>query len=161
MTKSKQRAAGPFRILDYPLFDMAKIVSLIHANIVDLAPGDLTPSRWRVIAHLGERQSLTINELAKLAVLERSALSRVVENLEHEGFVRRSRNAADNRSVEVSLTTAGSRLYDKCSTIARDQIERALDILSDVERQRLRDYLARVRANIAGPDSQRRGSAAE
>jgi DNA-binding MarR family transcriptional regulator len=148
MKKPKPQKLQPFRILDYPLFDMAKIVAMIHANIVNTAPGDITPSRWRVIAHLGERESLTINELAKLAVIERSALSRVVENLEHEGFVRRRRNAVDSRSVEVSLTVAGCRLYDKCSTIARDEIERALSALSGLEQQKLREYLARVRANI-------------
>ena len=149
MTKAEHVMARPFRILDYPLFDMAKIVALIHANIVGTAPDELTPSRWRVIAQLGERDAVTINELAKLAVLERSALSRVVENLEHEGVVRRRRNAVDSRSVEVSLTAAGRRLYDKCSAIARGEIERALNALSDVEQQKLQEYLARVRANIA------------
>ena len=163
MSKPKHPTVRPFRILDYPLFDMAKIVALIHANIVNTAPGDLTPSRWRVIAHLGERNSLTINELAKLAVLERSALSRVVENLEHEGFVRRRRNSVDSRSVEVSLTPAGCRLYDKCSKIARDEIERALSALSEVEQQKLREYLARVRANIVevGQRPRRGDSAAD
>jgi DNA-binding MarR family transcriptional regulator len=163
MTKPNQRSVRPFRILDYPLFDMAKIVALIHANIVGRAPGDLTPSRWRVISHLGEQNALTINDLAKLAVLERSALSRVVDSLEREGVVRRRRNIADNRRVEVSLTAAGCRLYGACATIAKDEIERALNALNDVELQKLKEYLARVRANVAGDDEQawRGDSAAE
>jgi DNA-binding MarR family transcriptional regulator len=141
MTKSNQRAARPFRILDYPLFDMAKIVALVHANIVGRAPSDLTPSRWRVIAHLGEQDALTINELAKLSVLERSASSRVVDSLEREGVVRRRRSD-------------GRRLYRTCATIAKDEIERALGALSDAEQQTLREYLARVRANFAADDEQ-------
>src|SRR5262245_1196008 len=114
MTKPKHQKVRPFRILDYPLFDMAKIVAMVHANIVNRAPNDLTPSKWRVIAHLGERQVLTITELAKLAILERSALSRVVDSLEHEGLVRRKRNPADSRAVDVFMTAAGRQLYDKC-----------------------------------------------
>lgn len=148
MPKQKNQEARPFRILDYPLFDMARIVAIVHANIVGRAPGELTPSKWRVIAHLGEQNILTIKELAELAVLERSALSRVVKNLEDDGFVRRRRNPIDSRAVDVSLTAAGRQLYEQCAQIAKGEIEFALGVLSDVELQQLRGYLARVRDNI-------------
>jgi DNA-binding MarR family transcriptional regulator len=119
MPKQKNQESRPFRILDYPLFDMARIVAIVHANIVRRAPCALTPSKWRVIAHLGEQNILTIKELAELAVLERSA-----------------------------LTPAGRQLYDQCAQIAKSEIEFALSVLNEVELQQLRGYLARVRDNV-------------
>lgn len=156
MGKPKPQKSRSFRILDYPLFDMARIVAMVHAHIVDRTPGDLNPSKWRVIAHLGEQDVLTINELAALAVLERSALSRVVESLDHDGIVRRRRNSLDSRAVDVSLTPSGRHLYAQCTVIAKSEIERALAVLNTAERQKLTEYLARVRENMmsSSPESQ-------
>jgi DNA-binding MarR family transcriptional regulator len=60
------------------------------------------------LLRLGE---LTLNELAGELYLEKSTASRVVSALERKGYVKRARNPQDGRSVSLSATAAGARLY--------------------------------------------------
>lgn len=70
---------------------------------------------YEVLASLrrqGERRSLSVSRLARLAQLSRAAMTHRIDRLEEKGLVSRRAAPNDRRRVLVSLTPAGRRAVD-------------------------------------------------
>jgi DNA-binding MarR family transcriptional regulator len=70
---------------------------------------------YEVLASLrrqGERRSLSVSRLARLAQLSRGAMTHRIDRLEEKGLVIRRAARNDRRRVLVSLTPAGRRAVD-------------------------------------------------
>ncbi|HSG81678.1 MAG TPA: MarR family winged helix-turn-helix transcriptional regulator [Gemmatimonadota bacterium] len=74
---------------------------------------DVSVTQCWALEALIRLESLTLNELSAELYLEKSTASRVVSALERKGYVERSRNPQDGRSVMLRATAAGSRLYGR------------------------------------------------
>jgi DNA-binding MarR family transcriptional regulator len=73
----------------------------------------LTYPQWIAIVALAEQGEQTVSELGDRMFLESNTLTPMLKKLEASGYLRRQRNAADERQVRVSLTDAGRRLHEK------------------------------------------------
>jgi DNA-binding MarR family transcriptional regulator len=73
----------------------------------------LTYPQWIAIVALWEQDGQTVSELGEKMFLESNTLTPLLKKLEAMGYVRRRRDAADERQVVVSLTDAGHRLREK------------------------------------------------
>lgn len=71
------------------------------------AQHDLSLTQLRMIGILRDRR-LTISELASALGLDRSSVSGLVDRTEKRGLVRREPNAADARSVHVTVSPQGA-----------------------------------------------------
>lgn len=76
-----------------------------------------------------EERPLTIGELAERLLLERSSVSRLIDNLEKNGFVNRALNEENRREVLVSLTDKGQRSLQK---VQEKSLQYYHSILEDV-----------------------------
>ena len=79
---------------------------------VGLAEYGLTLSQWRHLRTLWDEEGITQVELARRVGIERAASTNVLDNLEHRGLIRRSRDAEDRRKSNLYLTKEGIRLLD-------------------------------------------------
>jgi len=70
------------------------------------------------------RDSVTINELAKLLLIKHNSAVGLVDRLESEGLVRRSVAPEDRRKVNVRLTRKGVRVFERLATAHRDELRR-------------------------------------
>lgn len=70
----------------------------------------ITEGQWRVLRALWESDNMTLSELAPVTLIESPALVGVVDRLERQGLVRRTRSVKDRRLVHVGLTSAGRKL---------------------------------------------------
>lgn len=91
---------------------------------------------WRTIALLGGGAPMSLNELAKLAGLDKSQMSRVVAGLTERALVLRAVDAADARGVRLWLSAAGKRIYAGLIAAANDRNDAFLAALT-VEEQRV------------------------
>ena len=66
-------------------------------------------TQWMVIANLGRFERLTATALSAETCHDLGALTRIVDNLEAQGLVRRERTERDRRVVEITLTPEGRR----------------------------------------------------
>ena len=66
---------------------------------------------WRTLALLGGGAPLSLNELAKLAGLDKSQMSRVVAGLSERSLISRAVDSSDARGVQLSLSSAGQKVY--------------------------------------------------
>ncbi|MFZ0500341.1 MAG: MarR family winged helix-turn-helix transcriptional regulator [Steroidobacteraceae bacterium] len=66
-------------------------------------------TQWMVIAVLGRYERLTATALSEETCHDMGAMTRIVDDLEEEGLVRRERTERDRRVVEIALTPQGRR----------------------------------------------------
>ena len=66
-------------------------------------------TQWMVIATLGRYERLTATALSEKTCHDMGALTRIVDDLEEEGLVRRERTERDRRVVEIAVTPQGRR----------------------------------------------------
>jgi MarR family transcriptional regulator, organic hydroperoxide resistance regulator len=78
-----------------------------------LAELGLTYPQYIVIVALSEDDHQTVSGLGEKLFLESNTLTPILKKLEAMGYVRRQRDARDERQVLVSLTDAGRRLRGK------------------------------------------------
>jgi DNA-binding MarR family transcriptional regulator len=72
----------------------------------------LTYPQFIAIVALSEEDRQTVSSLGEKLFLESNTLTPVLKKLEAMGYVRRERDAEDERRVFVSLTDAGRRLRE-------------------------------------------------
>ena len=113
-----------------------------------LEPLGLTHPQYLVMLALWESEPLRVTELSRLLELDPGTLSPLLKRLEAAGYVRRERDARDERALAVVLTDQGRALRDDAEAIPAAIVERLgmpIDELLD-----LRDRLTAVIAAARG-----------
>ena len=112
---------------------------------------------WRTIALLGDFAPLSLKQLAALAALDKSLLSRTVTALAERALVQRAPNPTDAREVALSLSPAGQALHQGLMQAARERDTAFHGALTEAERAVLDALLlkleAEARAQIAAYSS--------
>lgn len=78
-----------------------------------LRPLKLSVMQWRVLVALHRIGECTMNELAARSAVDRTTLTRVVDQLVVMGLVMRATPPEDRRQVRISQTPAGARVMDE------------------------------------------------
>ena len=66
---------------------------------------------WRVLASLHGRRRCSMRELADLATIDRTTLTRTVDRMAEAGWVARLHDASDLRVTRLAPTASGERLF--------------------------------------------------
>jgi DNA-binding MarR family transcriptional regulator len=66
-------------------------------------------TQWMTLATLTQQACVSASQLSAELGHDMGALTRVVDELERRGFVRRERSRRDRRSVEIAITASGRR----------------------------------------------------
>src|ERR1700683_36816 len=74
-----------------------------------LAPSGLRSTQFSVLAKLRRLGPLTINELAKVTVTDRTTLGRNIRPLQRDRWIRIASAAADRRAKKLHLTKTGEQ----------------------------------------------------
>ena len=114
----------------------------------------LKTTEWRIMAVLGDHGALTQRDMSQLTLMDKVPVNRACKRLEDRGLVARSPNAKDGRSHILELTAEGRAVHAGIMPLARKIEEELFDVLSDQEREALRDMLARVRDNAGDFDAE-------
>jgi DNA-binding MarR family transcriptional regulator len=104
----------------------------------------LTPPQFYVLKTLTEHEGrCPIGQIARLHGLTNATMSGLVKRLEALELVTRTTNAADRRSVYVTLTDAGAARYDAVRDELLGRLRAALARIDAAEREELFTYLAK------------------
>ena len=101
--------------LCFPLYAVSKEVVRLYKPFLDEL--GLTYTQYIAMMVLWEKRSLTVKELGEYLYLDSGTLTPLLKKMEAQGLVSRQRNAADERSVIVSVTDAGEALRAKAASI--------------------------------------------
>jgi DNA-binding MarR family transcriptional regulator len=105
-------------------------------------------TRWRILAVLAMGDGITIIEIIDRAMMQQSALSRALMNLEKEGYVRRAPRREDARYVEVFLTDEGRTLFNTLNVVVRRRQTSLLKGFSPTERTAAFALMRRLSRNM-------------
>jgi MarR family transcriptional regulator, organic hydroperoxide resistance regulator len=80
---------------------------------------DLTYPQFIAMVLLWGQDGQTVGELGQKLFLQSNTLTPMLKRLETLGYVKRSRNPADERQVRINLTEAGRKLRLRATDIVR------------------------------------------
>src|SRR3954463_5205643 len=101
-----------FELEKHAFFWMTQVIASRDRRLAE-ALGDrgLRAPEWRVLATLHARQRCSMSELADLASIERSTLTRIVDRMQQSGWVTRLSDAEDMRVTRLALSASGEKLF--------------------------------------------------
>jgi DNA-binding MarR family transcriptional regulator len=111
-----------------------------------LAAVGLTATRCRVLGIVRRLTSCTMGELAFFSTIDRTTLTRIVDQLTALGLVERGAAAGDRRKVLLTLTAKGVRLHEDSLGLIRDVNE---GVFAGVPEDRLHAAAGVLQAAIA------------
>jgi len=112
-----------------------------------LEPLGLTYPQYLAMLVLWEANELTVSELGQRLYLDSGTLTPLLKRLEAAGWLKRERDAADERRVIVSLTPEGRKLRDKAAGVPELVAAATQCSLSDLSD--LKKRLQRLRSNLS------------
>lgn len=99
---------------------------------------ELSKNQPMVIKIIGTEEEIMPSTLGKYTGMEKSSLTRMVDDLEKKGVVFRKTDPEDRRKVLVSLTEKGFDYYNCLSRIATEMADEILQFVDDKD---VEDYL--------------------
>lgn len=96
--------------------------------------GVLSAHRASILSHLDGVDPTMVTELAEHLAVTASTMSLTLKRLEAAGYVRRDRDPADRRVINVRLTEAGERVREAQSVLEPELVGRMLMELDPAKR---------------------------
>jgi DNA-binding MarR family transcriptional regulator len=129
---------------------VARLAYRLNADLIEkLRLEGINLARWRILAVLAMGDGITIGEIIDRAMMQQSALSRVLMTMEAEKFVRRVPRRDDGRYVDVFLTDKGRGLFDSLDTVVRQRQNRLLKGFSPQETEAAFATMRRLIKNLS------------
>jgi DNA-binding MarR family transcriptional regulator len=128
VAKPADKRADPEALFDSFLpYLIARLAWLLNLDLIEkLRREGINLARWRILAVLAMGDGITISEIIERAMMQQSALSRVLMTMEEEEYVRRVPRQDDARYVDVFLTDRGRELFKSLDTMVRRRQNRLL-----------------------------------
>jgi len=104
----------------------------------------ITAREWRALAVLKYLGKVPLQELAKHSGLLKSQMSRTVSAMIERGYIEKTANPGDGRSILLCLSAEGLDLSEQILDDSFERNEHMLSTLSQAERHMLIELLQRV-----------------
>jgi DNA-binding MarR family transcriptional regulator len=114
-----------------------------------LRPLNVSAAGGLVLGQLRDHGAMSPSELGERLIVTRATVTGLIDSLERRGFVRRSANPADRRSLVVAITPVGLEVVQQVRTIIHRHETAWMGVLSDVELQAYIALLHRIQDSIA------------
>lgn len=116
-----------------------------------LKPAGITPTQYNVLRILrgAGAEGLTCNEIAARMVTRDPDMTRLLDRLEKQGQVRRTRGEKDRRMVLTFITDKGLQLLEDLNTPIKELHERQLGHFQQQELSSFAEFLELTRKKIS------------
>jgi len=137
--------AATYQARDSVGYLVRRLYSIMRTRLeAAFAHHGLTLMQWIVLMHVRDGLARTASDIAREFSHDTGALTRVIDQLEKRGLLRRRRSVRDRRVVELELTRAAERLIADCLSPVVAEMNFALAPLDRAEFEQLRGSLTRV-----------------
>lgn len=96
---------------------------------------DCTYAQCHTIIEIAKAGVITLNDLANILKINKSATSRTVDELLNKGMVTRRQDPDDRRYVKIQLTTEGKKMYAHIEATSHERFALVLNEVPETERQ--------------------------
>jgi DNA-binding MarR family transcriptional regulator len=140
-----------------PAFDLERHVFYWITQVIgsrdrmlaqELKAAGLRVPGWRVLASLSARRRCSMSELADIATIDRTTLTRTVDRMQHAGWVARISDSDDMRVTRLALTAAGERMFARIWPAVERLNRAAVAGMTPADVGALRATLKRMKGNL-------------
>jgi DNA-binding MarR family transcriptional regulator len=139
----------PFQLDQHVFFWLTQVIG---ARDQELAQGlkdhGLRVPEWRCLAALYSRKHSTMSQLAELATIDRTTLTRTVDRMQDAGWLERLADEEDMRVTRLALTATGRKMFERVWPEVQRLNELALAGLSASQIETLKRILGQMRENL-------------
>ncbi|WP_300601538.1 MarR family winged helix-turn-helix transcriptional regulator [Niabella sp.] len=114
-------------------------------NQADLS---LTIEQWSVLYHLWKEDGISQQDLCKATFRDKPSMTRLVDNLEKAGMVKRISSRSDRRKNLIYLTDRAKEMQETCYGFAEETVEEALSGVSQDKIEVCKEVLKIVYENL-------------
>jgi DNA-binding MarR family transcriptional regulator len=141
--------AAPFDLEQHTFFWLTQVIGSRDRRLTqELRAFGLRVPEWRVLASLCARRRCSMSELADLATIDRTTLTRTVDRMEEAGWVARLNDASDLRITRLAPTANGERLFQRIWPTVEHLNRVAVEGLPAGAIDKLRQTLERMKTNL-------------
>ena len=138
-----------FRLEQHPFFWLTQAIGSRDRRLAqELKAFGLRVPEWRVLAALCARRRCSMRELADLATVDRTTLTRTVDRMEKSGWATRLSDTKDLRVTRLAPTAAGERLFERLWPTVERLNRAAVEGLPAGAVDMLRWTLERMKSNL-------------
>ncbi len=106
----------------------------------------ITGPQLAALKRIASSATASPTELARELQVSQATVTGILDRLEKQGFISRSRNGGDRRGIEVAITEDGRQMVAKAPPLLQDRFCQELAKLQDWEQNMLLANLQRVAA---------------
>lgn len=108
----------------------------------------LAPSHGSILFQLYKHKSLCMKDIADLINKDKSTITALVNKLERLGYVKKRKDAQDNRITYLELTDLGEEIKESFKAVSKILQEKIYQGFEDDEKQQAVDLLMRLKSNL-------------
>ncbi len=108
----------------------------------------LTSSMWCVLMAVIENGEITQKELSDILSIEGPTTTKIIDNLEKRGFIKRVPHETDRRAYKISLTEKGKAIEKDIFKYGDCFMKDVKSSLTDKEKKELHKLLNKIYNNI-------------
>lgn len=112
---------------------------------------DITIEQWSVLYHLWKEDGLSQQELGNRTYRDKASTTRLIDNLEKQGYLTRVASETDRRINLVYLTEKAKPLQDITYQLANQTMNEALEGISKEQIEIVKNVFQRVYDNLTNP----------
>ncbi len=110
---------------------------------------DITIEQWSVLYHLWKQDGLNQQQLCEATFRDKPSITRLVDNLEKLGLVKRVSSKEDRRINKIYLTKEATALQEQTMELANQTLNEALAGVSNGQVEIAKEVLQMVYDNLA------------
>ena len=101
--------------LCFRLYSASRLITQAYQPL--LTKQGLTYPQYLVLLVLWEKDTQPVNDIAKRLLLETNTVTPLLQRMEKEGILTRTKGEKDARQIIVSLTSKGKKLQEKLADV--------------------------------------------
>jgi len=110
----------------------------------------VTIEQWSVLYHLWKADGMSQQELCNATFRDKPSITRLVDNLEKLGLVKRVAHDKDRRINKIFLTKEALKLEEETMQLAEETLNEALAGVSQKDIEMCKEVLQKVYDNLSG-----------
>lgn len=114
---------------------------------------DITIEQWSVLYHLWKLDGLSQQQLCDATFRDKPSITRLVDNLEKLGLVKRVSSKEDRRINKIYLTNQATALQEQTMELANQTLNEALAGVSNGQVEIAKEVLQMVYDNLSATNS--------
>ena len=144
---------GKDRINEEVVYNIARAYTLIENHVTQfLAAYNLSPAKFNILLaakHVGKEKGVPQNAISKLLLVTTSNITRMIDKLEKDEYVKRLNQKGDRRVNLIKITKKGSDLLDAIWPHYKEKVDKSVgSILSNPEKVQMNKLLEKFKGIV-------------